>query len=188
MRDKAKDPVDASVLMARLGSNLLDRAVVILLVLGISVVAVYLCLRILQANLRLMRWAIRRLFHSCAACHARDSSVALWVGLDGGDPLWLCVECAFRLPEFDEVSHSSRQSGAQILRRVGRLGRAAAFWCMPTVGGGGRHRRRPLRRRAQRPPGLSNAGLVGQAWSATAVRYPPAVSAGGRHRRRAATI
>lgn len=169
MRAKDSLAVDGSVLMAGAGSGVLDRAVATLLVLGGSVVTVSLCLRILRANLRLARWAIRRLFHSCAACHSRGSSVALWDGLDGRGPLWLCAECAFRLQESDEVSHSSRS--AQIARRVAQWGRAAASG-RPTFGGGGRHRRRRW---------------VEPAVSITAVRCAPTVGA-GRHRRRAATI
>ena len=79
--------MDDSVLMAGVGSSVLDRAVVVLLVLGISAVAVSICLHVLRANLRLVQWAIRRPFHKCAACHARNSSVALWVGLGGRSPL-----------------------------------------------------------------------------------------------------
>ena len=159
--------MDDSVLMAGAGSSVLDRAVATLLVLGISVVAGSLCLHILRANLRLVRWAIRRPFHSCAACHARGSSVALWVGLDGRGPLWLCAECAFRLQDSDEVSNGSGPSGAQIARRVAQWVRAAASWGKPTAGGGGRHRRRRW---------------VEPAVSATAVHRAPTGGA-GRHRR-----
>ena len=176
--------MDDSVLMAGVGSDVLDRAVVSLLVLGITVVAASLLLHGLQANWQLVRWAIRRVFHSCAACHAHDSSVALWDGLNGRSPLWLCAECAFR-QDSDEVFSSSRQWGAQIAGRFAELGRAAASWCMPTSGGGGRHRRQRLSRRAQRTSSFQNASRVELD---IAVRSTPSVGAGGRHRRRAATV
>lgn len=164
--------MDESVLMAGAGNSVLDRAVATLLVLGISVVVASLCLHILRANLRLVQWAIRRLFHSCAACHARGNSVALWVGLDGRSPLWLCAECAFRLQDSDEVPHGGRPSFARLARLAAQWGRAAAAWGTPTLSGGGKHRRR---RRVEPAVGI------------TAVRRTPSVSA-GRHRRRAATV
>jgi len=124
------------------GTGVLDRALPILLVLGVSTVVVFVCMHRLQAQLRLLRWAIRRPFHRCAACHARNSSVALWGWLQGRSPCWLCAECAFGVQDFDEVPRSRRQPGAQIASRVEHLGRAAAFWSVPTT-------RRPwLRRRA----------------------------------------
>jgi hypothetical protein len=126
----------------------LDRVVIILLVLGVSTVVVFVCVHMLQAQLRLLRWVIRRPLHRCAACHARNSSVALWVGLPGRSRCWLCAECAFGVQDFDEVPRSRRQAGAQIASRVEHLGRAAAFLSVPTVGGGSRHRRWRLRRRA----------------------------------------
>ena len=133
--------MDESAWMAGVGCSVLDRAVIILLVLGVSTVVVFVCMQMLQAQLRLLRWAIRRPFHRCAACHARNSSVALWGWLQGRSSCWLCAECAFGVQDFDEVPRSRRQPGAQIASRVERLGRAAAFWSVPTLGGGGRHRR-----------------------------------------------
>jgi hypothetical protein len=133
--------VDDSVWMAGVANSVLDRAVIILQVLGVCTVVVFVCRHRLQAQLRLLRWAIRRPFHRCAACHARNRSVALWGGLQGRSPCWLCAECAFGVQDFDEVPRSHRQPGAQIASRVEHLGRAAAFWCVPTRGGGGRHRR-----------------------------------------------
>jgi hypothetical protein len=115
--------VDESAWITAAGSGVLDRAVIILLVLGVSTVVVFVCLHRLQAQLRLLRWAIRRQFHRCAACHAHNSSVALWGGLQGRSPCWLCAECAFGVHEFDEVPRSRRQPGAQIASRVERLGR-----------------------------------------------------------------
>jgi len=133
--------VDDSVWMAGAGSSVLDRVVIILLVLGVSTAVVFVCLHMRQAELRLLRWAIRRPFHRCAACHARTSSVALWSGLQGGSPNWLCAECVFGVQDFDQLPRSRRQRSAQIAGRVEHMGRAAAFWAVPTVGGGGRHRR-----------------------------------------------
>jgi hypothetical protein len=133
--------VDDSLWMAGVGSRVLDRAVIILLVLGVSTTVVFVCRCTLLAQVRLLWWAIRRSFHRCAACHARNSSVALWAGLQGGGPCWLCAECAFGVQDFDEVPRSRRQPGAQIGSRVEHLGRAAAFWSVLTGGGGGRHRR-----------------------------------------------
>ena len=133
--------MDESAWMAGVGCSVLDRAVIILLVLGVSTVVVFVCMHRLQAQLRLLRWAIRRPFHRCAACHARNSSVALWGGLQGRSPCWLCAECAFGVQDFDEVPRRRRQPGAQIASRVEHLGRAAAFWSVLTAGGGGRHRR-----------------------------------------------
>jgi hypothetical protein len=100
--------VDDSAWMAGAGSSVLDRALIILLVLGISTVVVFVCLRMLQAQLRLLRWAIRRPFHRCAVCHARNSSVALWDGLQGRSACWLCAGCAFGVQDFDETSRSRR--------------------------------------------------------------------------------
>jgi hypothetical protein len=152
--------VDESAWNAGVGSSVLDRAVIILVVLGVSTVVVFVCMQRLQAQLRLLRWAIRRPFHRCAACHARNSSVALWGWLQGRSPCWLCAACAFGVQDFDEVPRSRRQPGAQIASRVERLGRAAAFWSVPTLGGGGRHRRRRLRHRTRRQPGAQIASRV----------------------------
>jgi hypothetical protein len=99
--------VDDSALMVGLGSRV-EVAVNILLALGLSTVVVFVCALRLQAQLRLLRWAIRRPFHSCAACHARNSSVALW-RWQGRSPCWLCAECAFGVKDFDEVPRSRRQ-------------------------------------------------------------------------------
>jgi hypothetical protein len=159
--------------MAGVGNSVLDRAVITLLVLGISMAVAFICLLMLRAQLRILRWAIRRAFHRCAACHARDSSVALWGGLQGGSSSWLCAECAFGVQDFDEVPRSRRRLGAQIASRVEHLGRAAAFWSVPTVGGGGKHRRRRLRHRTRRQPSAQIAAF-------TSV---PTVGGGGRHRR-----
>jgi len=115
--------VDESLWNAGLGSSLVDRAVIILVVLGVSTVVVFVCMQRLQAQLRLLRWAIRRPFHRCAACHARNSSVALWGWLQGRSPFWLCAACAFGVQDFDEVPRGRRQPGAQIASRVERLGR-----------------------------------------------------------------
>ena len=88
--------MDDSAWMTGAGSSsALDRAVIILLALGVSTVVVFVCLQRRQAQLQLLQWAIRRPFHRCAACHARNSSVALWGGLQGRSPCWLCAECAF---------------------------------------------------------------------------------------------
>jgi hypothetical protein len=177
--------VDDSVWMAGMGSSVLDRAVIILLALGVSTVAVFVCLHMLQAQLRLLRWAIRRPFHRCAACHARNGSVALWGGLRGRSRCWLCAECAFGVQDFDEVPRSRRHAGAQIAGRVEHLGRAAAFRSVPTVGGGGRHRRRRLRHRTRRQPGAQIASRVEHLGRAAAFRSVPTVRGGGRHRRTA---
>jgi hypothetical protein len=99
--------VDDSALMVGLGSSV-EVAVNILLALGLSTVVVFVCALRLQAQLRLLRWAIRRPFHSCAACHARNSSVALW-RWQSRSPCWLCAECAFGVKDFDEVPRSRRQ-------------------------------------------------------------------------------
>jgi hypothetical protein len=177
--------VDDSVWMAGVGSSVLDRAVIILLVLGVSTVVVFVCLHMLEAELRLLRWAIRRPFHRCAACHARNSSVARWGGLQGRSRCWLCAECAFGVQDFDEVPRRRRQPGAQIASRVEHLGRAAAFWSVPTVGGGGRHRRPRLRHRTRRQPGAQIAGRVEHPGGAAAFGSVPTVGGGGRHRRTA---
>jgi hypothetical protein len=103
--------VDESAWIAGAGSGVFERAVIILLVLGVSAVVVFVCLHRLQAQLQQLRWAIRRPFHRCAACHARNSSVALWGGLQGRSRYWLCVECAFGVQDFDEVPRSRRQPG-----------------------------------------------------------------------------
>jgi hypothetical protein len=103
--------VDDSVWMPGLGSFVLDHAVPILWVPGVFTVVVLVCAQRLQAQLRLLRWAIRRPFHSCAACHARNRSVALW-RWQGRSPCWLCAECAFGVKDFDEVPRSRRQPGA----------------------------------------------------------------------------
>ena len=159
--------MDESVWMAGVGNSVLDRAVTILLGLGVSAVVVFVCLLMVRGQLRLLRWAIRRPFHKCAACHARDSSVALWGQLDGTSPRWLCAECAFGVNDFDEVPRSRRQLGAQIASRAEHLGRAVASWSVPTAGGGGRHRRARLRHHAPRQPSV------------------PTASGGGKHRRTA---
>jgi hypothetical protein len=104
--------VDEYAWNAGVGSGVLDRAVIILVVLGVSTVVVFVCLQRLQAQLRLLRWAIRRPFHRCAACHARNSSVALWGWLQGRSSGWLCAACAFGVQDFDEVPRSRRQPGA----------------------------------------------------------------------------
>jgi hypothetical protein len=104
--------VDEYARMPGVGTGVLDRAVPILLVLGVSTVVVFVCMHRLQAQLRLLRWAIRRPFHRCAACHARNSSVALWGWLQGRSSCWLCAECAFGVQDFDEVPRSRRQPGA----------------------------------------------------------------------------
>lgn len=140
--------MDDSVWMPGLGSFVLDRAVPILSVPGVFTVVVLVCARRLQAQLRLLRWAIRRRFHSCAACHARNRSVALW-RWQGRSPCWLCAECAFGVKDFDEVPRSRRQPGAQIASRGEQVGRAAAFWSavalvrrrMHRFGGQNGHRR-----------------------------------------------
>ena len=130
--------MNESAWTAGVESSVLDGALIILEVLGVFTVVVFVCLQRLQPQLRLLGWAIRRPFHRCAACHARNSSVALWGGLQGRSPCWLCAECAFGVQDFDEVPRSRRQPGAQITSRVEHLGRAAAFWSIPTLG----HRRR----------------------------------------------
>jgi hypothetical protein len=152
--------VDESLWNAGLGSSVVDRAVIILVVLGVSTVVVFVCMQRLQAQLRLLRWAIRRPFHRCAACHARNSSVALWGLLQGRSPFWLCAACAFGVQDFDEVPRGRRQPGAQIASRVEHLRRAAAFWSVPTLGGDGRHRRRRLLHRTRRQPGAQIASRV----------------------------
>jgi hypothetical protein len=152
--------VDESLWNAGVGSSVVDRAVIILVVLGVSTVVVFVCMQRLQAQLRLLRWAIRRPFHRCAACHARNSSVALWGWPQGRSPCWLCAACAFGVQDFDEVPRSRRQPGAQIVSRVEHVGRAAAFWSVPTMGGGGRHHRRRLRHRTRRQPGAQIASRV----------------------------
>ncbi len=98
--------MDDSVWMAGVGSSVLDVAVIVFLVLGVSTVVVFVCRHRLQAQLRLLRWAIRRAFHRCAACHAHNNSVALWGWLQGTSPCWLCAECAFGVHDFDEVPGS----------------------------------------------------------------------------------
>jgi hypothetical protein len=168
-----------------MGNSVLDRAVIILLALGVSTAVVFVCLHILQAQLRLLRWAIRRPFHRCAACHARNSSVALWGGLQGRNRCWLCAECAFGVQDFDEVPRSRRQSVAQIASRVEQLGRAATFWSVPTVGGGGRHRRRRLRHRTRRQSGAQIASRVEQLGRAATFWSVPTVGGSGKHRRTA---
>ena len=100
--------MDESAWIAGVGSSVVDRALPILLVLGVSTVVVFVCMQRLQAQLRLLRWAIRRPFHRCAACHARNSSVALWGWLQGRSPCWLCAACAFGVQDFDEVPRSRR--------------------------------------------------------------------------------
>jgi hypothetical protein len=155
--------VDDSVWMAGAGSSVLDRAVIILLALGFSTTVVFVYRYPLLAQMRLLRWAIRRPLHRCAGCHARNSSVALWGGLQASGPCWLCAECAFGVRDFDEVPRSPRQPAVQIASRVEQAFRAAALW-FPTVGGGGKH---------YRPPGAHIASRV------------PTVGGGGRHRRTA---
>jgi hypothetical protein len=140
--------VDDSVWMAGLGSFVLDRAVPILSVSGVFTAVVLVCAQRLQAQLRLLRWAIRRPFHSCAACHARNRSVALW-RWQGRSPCWLCAECAFGVKDFDEVPRSRRQPGAQIASRASKwveLPPSGLRWalvrrCMHRFGGQNGHRR-----------------------------------------------
>ena len=151
--------VDDSAGMAGLGSSVLNRAVIFLLVLGVSTVVVFVCWHRLQAQLPLLRWAIRRPFHRCAACHARNSSVALWGPLQGRSPCWLCAECAFGVQDFDEVPRSRRQPGAQIASRVEHLGRAAVHRLERSWGGGGRHCRQRLR---QRRPQQTDSQITGR--------------------------
>ena len=103
--------MDESAWIAGAGSDVFERAVIILLVLGVSTVVVFVCLHRLHAQSRLLRWAIRRPFHRCAACHARNSSVALWGGLQGRSRYWLCVDCALMVQDFDEFPRSGRQPG-----------------------------------------------------------------------------
>jgi hypothetical protein len=177
--------VDDSVWMAGVGNSVLDRAVIILQVLGISTAAVFLYLHMAQAQLRLLRWAIRRPFHRCAACHARNSSVALWSGLQGRSPCWLCAECAFGARDFDEILRSRRQPGAQIASLVEHLGRAAAFWSVPNMGGGRRHRRRHQRQHTRRQSGAQIVSLVEHLGRAAAFWRVSTVGGGGRHRRAA---
>lgn len=87
--------------MAGVGSSVQDRAVIVLITAGIVVVIVAVLWR--RLPLRLMRWAIRRRFHNCACCHARNRSVVL-VGEES--QRWLCPECAFGVCELNphEVS------------------------------------------------------------------------------------
>jgi hypothetical protein len=148
-------PVDDSLWMVGLGSSEQVRAVNILLALGLSTVVVWVCAHRLQAHWRLLRWAIRRPFHSCAACHARNSSVALW-RWQGRSPCWLCAECAFGVKDFYEFPRSRRQPGAQIASRGEHVGRAANFWSAPAVGGDGRNRPRDQQTRVAVPPAVAN--------------------------------
>jgi hypothetical protein len=141
--------VDDSVWMAGLGSFVLDRAVPILSVPGVFAVVVLVCAQRLQAQLRLLRWAIRRPFHSCAACHARNRSVALW-RWQGRSPCWLCAECAFG------VKDTSTRFLRAADNRVLKLPAGASKWvelppsglrwalvrrCMHRFGGQNGHRR-----------------------------------------------
>ena len=106
--------MDESAWTAGVESSVLDGALIILVVLGVFTVVVFVCLQRLQPQLRLLGWAIRRPFHRCAACHARNSSVTLWDGLQGRSPCWLCAECAFGVQDFDEVPRSRRRRGGAI--------------------------------------------------------------------------
>jgi hypothetical protein len=110
--------VDDSVWMAGVGSSVLGRAVIILLVVGVSTVVVFVCLLMLQVPVAAAAVGDQRRFHRCAACRARNSSVALWGWLQGRSPCWrLCAECAFGVQDFDEVPRSRRHPGVQIARR-----------------------------------------------------------------------
>jgi hypothetical protein len=131
----------------------------------------------LQAQLRLLRWAIRRPFHSCAACHARNRSVALW-RWQGRSPCWLCAECAFGVKDFDEVPRSRRQPGAQIASRAEQVGRAAAFWSAV----GARPQVHAPVRRAKRAS-TSDRLTSDNRGQRTRVAVPPAVANRHRHGR-----
>jgi len=96
--------VDDSVWMAGVGSSVQDRALTILMMLGAAAVMLTIFKRRMQPMLRLLGWTIRRRFHRCAACDARNSSVALWGWPQGRSPSWLCVECAFGVRDFDEIT------------------------------------------------------------------------------------
>ena len=167
--------MDGSPWMAGLGSFVLDRAVPILSVPGVFAVVVLICAQRLQAQLRLLRWAIRRPFHNCAACHARNSSVALWRWPDRS-PCWLCVECAFGVKDFGEVPRGRRQPGAQVASRGEHVGRAGAFWSAV----GARPQVHAPVRRAKRAS-TSDRLTSGNRGQRTRVAVPPAVA--NRHRR-----
>jgi hypothetical protein len=173
--------VDESTWMVGVDSSVLNRAVLILLALGLSTVVVFVCACRLQPRLRLLRWAIRRTFHRCAGCHARNSSVALW-RWQGRSPCWLCAECAFGVKDFDEVPSSRRQLGAQIASGAERLGRAAAFWSVPTPGGGGRYRPQHLYHRTG--PQSSAQTASGSEHLGRAAAYWPVPTPGGGRRYR----
>ena len=169
--------MDDSVWMPGLGSFVLDRAVPILSVPGVFTVVVLVCAQRLQAQLRLLRWVIRRPFHSCAACHARNRSVALW-RWQGRSPCWLCAECAFGVKDFDEVPRSRRQPGAQIASRGEQVGRAAAFWSAV----GARPQVHAPVRRAKRAS-TSDRLTSDNRGQRTRVAVPPAVANRHRHGR-----
>ena len=168
--------MDESLWNAGVGSSVLDRAVIILLMLEVSTVVVFVCRHRLQAQLRPLRWAIRRPFHRCAACHARNRSVAPW-RWQGRSLCWLCAECAFGVKDFDEVPRSRRQPGAQIASWGEQVGRVAAFWSAV----GARPQVHAPVRRAKRAS-TSDRLTSDNRGQRSRVAVPPAVA--NRHRRR----